>query len=211
MEDNEEYEQREIEKLEKKYFFSSPEEFQSIKKDFEAYSKENKMAKRKLLDYFGLLSLDTTKFGNRFFNCVKGTSKQQTNTYLDFVKFLRAICMLSKNSGDERLRFIYSIFDLDCDGYIEKDEMLNIFMSFYDAMSQIEFENQDLMQLKSKIGESHEQQIALAIQDIVNEIYESFQTKPGILFFEDWKKWIESEPGMKEILTYNFNDSKVFK
>lgn len=119
--------------------------------------------------------------------------------------------MLSKNSGDERLRFIYSVFDLDCDGYIEKDEMLNIFMSFYESMAGVEFENQDLMQLKNKIGESHEQQIALAIQDIVNEIYENYQTKPGILFYEDWKKWIEAEPGMKEILTYNFNDSKVFK
>lgn len=109
------------------------------------------MAKRKLLDYFGLLNLDSSKFGNRFFNCVKGTTKQQPNTFLDFVKFLRAICMLSKNVGDERLRFIYSIFDLDCDGYIEKDEMLNIFMSFYDAMSIVDFENQDLQQLKIKV------------------------------------------------------------
>lgn len=74
----------------------------AIRKDFENYSKENKMAKRKLLDYFGLLCLDNTKFGNRFFNCVKGTTRQQTNCYLDFNKFLKAICMLSKNDGDER-------------------------------------------------------------------------------------------------------------
>jgi len=38
VEDNEEFEQKEIEKLEKKYFFNAPEEFQAIKKDFEAYS-----------------------------------------------------------------------------------------------------------------------------------------------------------------------------
>ena len=31
------------------------------------------------------------------------------------------------------------------------------------------------------------------------------------IFYEDWKKWIEAEPGMKEILTYNFNENKAFK
>ena len=138
--------------MEKKYFKDNQEEFNAIKKDFESYSKENKMAKRKLLEYFGLLSLENTKFGNRFFNCVKGSSKQQANTYLDFAKFLRAICMMSKNVGDERVRFLYSIFDLDGDGYIEKEEMLNIFMSFYDAMSMVKFENPDFEKLKSAVN-----------------------------------------------------------
>ena len=71
---NEEYELREMEKIQKRYFSDNIEEFNNLKKAFEENSKENKMSKRKLLDFFGLTNLDNTKFGNRFFNSIKGVN-----------------------------------------------------------------------------------------------------------------------------------------
>ena len=116
------------------------------------------------------------------------------------IKFLKSMGQLSKGIGEDRLRFIYSMFDMDDDKFIEKEEMLNVFFFFYEAMNQVEFENNDLNLLKNKIGESSEQQIMLSIQDIVNEIYDNFQTKSGILVYDGWKTWIEEDVGLKYIL-----------
>ena len=51
------------------------------------------MAKRKLLDYFGLMELDNTKFTNRFFNVVKSANKKirDFSPYLNYAKFISAI------------------------------------------------------------------------------------------------------------------------
>ncbi len=57
--------QDEIEKLETTFF--PGEMAERIREDFEMYSKENKMGKKKLLEYFGLIELDNYKLGNHFF------------------------------------------------------------------------------------------------------------------------------------------------
>ena len=50
-----------------------------------------------------------------------------------------------------RLNFIYSIFDYDGDQYIERDEMLKIFMSIFEAMNRVHFQAPDLELLKTKV------------------------------------------------------------
>jgi hypothetical protein len=44
-----------------------------IREDFEAYSKENRMSRKKLLEYFGMAELDNRRLGNRLFQSVKST------------------------------------------------------------------------------------------------------------------------------------------
>jgi len=99
------------------------------------------MAKRKLLDYFGLMELDNTKFANRFFNVIKRSNAKirDFSPYLNYAKFISSISILTKGEKKDRLKFIYSIFDLDEDKYIEREEMLNIFMSFFEAMNRVHF------------------------------------------------------------------------
>lgn len=57
--------QKEIIHLEESVF--SKEKLQRIREDFEAYSKENKMSRKKLLEYFGMGELDNKRLGNRIF------------------------------------------------------------------------------------------------------------------------------------------------
>ena len=42
-------------------------QLQRIREDFELFSKENKMSRKKLLEYFGMGELENKRLGNRFF------------------------------------------------------------------------------------------------------------------------------------------------
>ena len=55
----------------------SKEKLSRIREDFESYSKENKMSRKKLLEYFGMAELDNKRLGNRLFQCVKSTFSQK--------------------------------------------------------------------------------------------------------------------------------------
>ena len=73
-------------------------------KDYEAFSKEDKMAKRKLLDYFGLIEMDNTKFANRFFNVVKSCNPKikKHSPFLNYAKFITAISQLTRGNQQDR-------------------------------------------------------------------------------------------------------------
>jgi len=55
----------EIQHLEEKYF--PDEKADKIKEDFENFSRANIMSKKKLLEYYGMIELDSYKLGNLFF------------------------------------------------------------------------------------------------------------------------------------------------
>ncbi len=110
--------------------------------EFEMQSKDNKMGKKKLLEYFGLIELDNYKLGNHFFQCVKSTlSRKKTGPYLDYSKFIKTLSMLSGNNEEGRLNFMYSIFDVDLNGKIEKEEMRNILHMYLESLMAISYEN----------------------------------------------------------------------
>ncbi|CAD8094551.1 unnamed protein product [Paramecium sonneborni] len=194
--------QKEIIHLEETVF--SKEKLQRVREDFESYSKENKMSRKKLLEYFGMAELDNKRLGNRIFQCVKSTfSQKKTGPFLDYAKFLKAISMLSQQNDEGRLRFLYSMFDMNLEGSIEKDEMYNLMMMFLEGMMSINYENQDLNDLKQRISESHDRQIELALEEIVNEIYQNHASKQNVLSYDDWRNWLMEQEGISEILSFN--------
>ena len=82
----------------------SKEEKYKLMKDYAQFSKENKMAKRKLLDYFGLMELENTKFANRFFNVVKSSNPKlrDFSPYLTYAKFISTIAQLTRGYEKDR-------------------------------------------------------------------------------------------------------------
>eukprot|EP01017_Pseudomicrothorax_dubius_P017493 TRINITY_DN196_c0_g3_i4.p2 TRINITY_DN196_c0_g3~~TRINITY_DN196_c0_g3_i4.p2 ORF type:complete len:173 (-),score=49.45 TRINITY_DN196_c0_g3_i4:110-628(-) len=165
------------------------------------------MAKRKVLDYYGIIELDTTPFGTRFFNCVKKRVNSQKVSFLEYSKFIRSVSILTKGNAMERLAFIYSIFDIDGNGYIERDEMIRTFTQFFESMMLVNFDNVHINVLKQRISESQEKSIRTGIEEIVDDIFNKYQTKSGILYFEDWKKWFIEVPGMQDVLNYRVDSS----
>ncbi len=69
---------------------------------------------------------------------------------------------------------MYSLFDVDLNGKIEKEEMRNILHMFLESLLVISYDNSVMNDLKYKISEAHEKTIDLALDDLTTEIYEKF-------------------------------------
>jgi hypothetical protein len=89
------------------------------------------------------------------------------------------------------------MFDINLDGNIEKDEMYNLMMMFLEVftifliwkgMMSVNYENNDLNELKNRISDSHDRQIELALEDIVNDIYKDCN-KQNVLSYDEWQNW----------------------
>ena len=50
--------------------------------------------------------------------------------------------------GGSDFFILYSMFDIDLDGSIEKDEMQNLMLMFLEGMMSVNYENNDLNELK---------------------------------------------------------------
>ena len=93
------------------------------------------------MEYYGLHEIENTEFGIRFFNWAKRPiSKKKGDNYLDEEKFLRTTSILTRGTEEERLKLIYTFFDLDGSGFIDRDEMLKILIVFYEAMKVVSFD-----------------------------------------------------------------------
>lgn len=186
--------------LKEKYLSESPEEFNAIVTDFNKFSRDNKMSKKKTLEYFGLANIENTKFANVFFNCLK-----EGQPFLDFPKFLKAYSTL-KYDDEKRLRIFFSLFDRKSQGQIEKGDFLETLLDFFQAMASVQYENPYIESIRGQINDLGENSVVLALQDLVNDIFDHYQSKEGILSFEDWRSWIEEQEFITDLLEFYNNE-----
>ena len=73
--------------------------------------------------------------------------------------------------------------------------MRDILQMILDALLSVNYEDDDLVQLKGKISEQHEKLISLALDQITSEIYD--RSEAGVINFDQWKEWIEKIEGFK--------------
>ena len=53
---------------------------------------------------------------------------------MDFVPLHAAMSVISRGSLDEKLRWVFNLYDINGDGYISPDEMLELVKSVYDML-----------------------------------------------------------------------------
>ncbi|XP_046978155.1 Kv channel-interacting protein 4-like [Vanessa cardui] len=76
---------------------------------------------------------NTAQYAHYVFN----TLDQDRSGLLSFEEFVTGLSILSRGTLEEKLRWTFSLYDINGDGYITKEEMTEIVNAIYDLMGKI--------------------------------------------------------------------------
>ncbi|GLV31791.1 uncharacterized protein CBL_07550 [Carabus blaptoides fortunei] len=76
---------------------------------------------------------NTSQYAHYVFN----TLDQDNSGLISFEDFVHGLSILSRGSLDEKLRWTFSLYDINGDGYITREEMTDIVSAIYDLMGKL--------------------------------------------------------------------------
>lgn len=118
----------EIEELRTKTYFSE-EEIQQWYKGFMKDCPDGKLT----LEGFAKIYRQFFPFGDpsKFAAFVFNVFDENKDGYIEFDEFLQALSVTSRGNVDEKLRWAFRLYDLDGDGFITREELLDIVDAIY--------------------------------------------------------------------------------
>ncbi|XP_046431009.1 Kv channel-interacting protein 1-like isoform X1 [Neodiprion fabricii] len=90
---------------------------------------------------------NTSQYAHYVFN----TLDQDHSGLLSFEDFVTGLSILSRGSMDEKLRWTFSLYDINGDGCITRDEMTDIVTAVYDLMGKFADPNLDHEGIRDKV------------------------------------------------------------
>lgn len=74
---------------------------------------------------------------NQYAHYVFNTLDQDHSGLISFEDFVQNLSILSRGTMEEKLRWAFSLYDINGDGYITREEMTDIVSSVYDLMGKL--------------------------------------------------------------------------
>ncbi|XP_043524593.1 Kv channel-interacting protein 1-like isoform X2 [Frieseomelitta varia] len=119
---------------------------------------------------------DASQYAHYVFN----TMKRKPSGKISFEEFLTILSKVSRGSVEEKLQWIFGLYDLDGDGLISKEEMLDVVGSIYEMLGRY---------TQPQIVEPH-----LAAREHVDRIFHLMDAnKDGVVTIEELVQWCSKD------------------
>ncbi|XP_043265936.1 Kv channel-interacting protein 1-like isoform X1 [Colletes gigas] len=119
---------------------------------------------------------DASQYAHYVFN----TMKRKPSGKISFEEFLTILSKVSRGSVEEKLQWVFGLYDLDGDGLISKEEMLDVVGSIYEMLGRY---------TQPQIVEPH-----LAAREHVDRIFHLIDAnKDGVVTIEELVQWCSKD------------------
>ncbi|XP_015187574.1 Kv channel-interacting protein 1-like isoform X1 [Polistes fuscatus] len=119
---------------------------------------------------------DASQYAHYVFN----TMKRKHSGKISFEEFLTILSKVSRGSVEEKLQWVFGLYDLDGDGLIRKEEMLDVVGSIYEMLGRY---------TQPQIVEPH-----LAAREHVDRIFHLMDAnKDGVVTIEELVQWCSKD------------------
>ncbi|XP_046623464.1 Kv channel-interacting protein 1-like isoform X1 [Neodiprion virginianus] len=119
---------------------------------------------------------DASQYAHYVFN----TMKRKQSGKISFEEFLTILSKVSRGSVEEKLQWVFGLYDLDGDGLISKDEMLDVVGSIYEMLGRY---------TQPQCAEPQ-----LAAREHVERIFHLMDTnKDGVVTIEELVQWCSKD------------------
>ncbi|KYM77482.1 Kv channel-interacting protein 2 [Atta colombica] len=119
---------------------------------------------------------DASQYAHYVFN----TMKRKPSGKISFEEFLTILSKVSRGSVEEKLQWVFGLYDLDGDGLISKEEMLDVVGSIYEMLGRY---------TQPQILEPH-----VAAREHVDRIFHLMDAnKDGVVTIEELVQWCSKD------------------
>ncbi|XP_043481432.1 Kv channel-interacting protein 1-like isoform X1 [Leptopilina heterotoma] len=126
---------------------------------------------------------DASQYAHYVFN----TMKRKQSGKISFEEFLAILSKVSRGSVEEKLQWVFGLYDLDGDGLISKEEMLDVVESIYEMLGRY---------TQPQIAEPQ-----VAAREHVERIFHQMDTnKDGVVTIEELVQWCSKDEHLLQSL-----------
>lgn len=179
------------------------------------------MSNRQFWSFLDLEAIYNTTFAKLFYKAAcdfNDNSKLEYLKFMDEVKFLQIIGVFTKNCEvevekmyismrDLKIKFIYSLFDVDGNEEIDRLEFRNLITAFIEMILSVKFDSEGLQE-KIRLLNIEAGNVPLmekALDQYVDEVFQHFSYSGELLTFDEWQKWLMTIRGIENVLNFSNN------
>lgn len=173
------------------------------------------MSNRQFWGFLDLEFIYNTNFAKLFYKAVcefNDNSKLDYLKFMDYQKFIQFVALFTKQSKidnsltfkEMRVKLIFSLFDPDNSGEVDRIEFRNVVTSFIEMILTCKFDSEGIQEkIRGLNAESnHIQMMEKVLDNYVEECYNNFSYNGELMSYEEWQKWLFSINGVDKILDF---------
>eukprot|EP00742_Colponemidia_sp_Colp-10_P001313 GILJ01001415.1.p1 GENE.GILJ01001415.1~~GILJ01001415.1.p1 ORF type:complete len:220 (+),score=36.33 GILJ01001415.1:44-703(+) len=163
-----------------------------------------------LLAYLQLSEFKDCLFADRLFKVIDANRDNQ----VDFIEFCLGLSAILKGNFQDKIAFLFKMYDLDGKGVVTKDNIIELLGAFFRAahtqpkiMGAPTPQSTQARQIVERAEKENAQMLQRAIQEVLAEtaaqaIHAFDKDKDGTLDYKEFRSWLETQRGPLRFLGF---------